>query len=383
MPLGRLVMALTKYSIGQLIELTSETNSDNLFGPDDVRGMTITKQIIPTKANVSTTDISKFLIIRPGEFVFNPRTHGKHIGFGYNNTGKSFIISWNNIGFRIKKEMQHVISSTYLFLHFNREEWDREACYRSWGSSTEVFGWSALCEMELDLPPLSIQQKYVAVYKAMLANQQSYERGLEDLKLVCDGYIEDLWRKVPCEAIGKYLRLTESRNEDLQFGIETVRGVSIEKQFIETKADMKGVDLRPYLLIRPNNLAYVPVTSRNGEKISIALNNSGATYICSSSYMVFESIDTGKLLPQYLMLYFSRDEFNRYARFHSWGSARETFDWSAMRSIQIPIPDIKVQEAIAEIFTVYTTRKCINEQMKAQIKNICPILIRGSLEDGG
>ncbi|MCH5190501.1 MAG: restriction endonuclease subunit S, partial [Oscillospiraceae bacterium] len=118
-------MALTEYRIGQLVELTFETNSSNLFGPDDVRGMTITKQIIPTKADVSSADLSKFLVIRPGEFVFNPRTHGKHIGFGYNNTAESFIISWNNIGFRIKEEMRSVVSSEYLFLHFNRSEWDR------------------------------------------------------------------------------------------------------------------------------------------------------------------------------------------------------------------------------------------------------------------
>ena len=81
------------------------------------------------------------------------------------------------------------------------------------------------------------------------------------------------------------------------------------------------------------------------------------------------------------MMFFTRSEFDRYARFNSWGSARETFDWSEMCDMQIPIPDIKVQKAIAEIFTVYTTRKQINEQLKAQIKSICPILIRGSLEE--
>ena len=86
-------------------------------------------------------------------------------------------------------------------------------------------------------------------------------------------------------------------------------------------------------------------------------------------------------MSDYLFMYFSRSEFNRYARFNSWGSARETFDWSEMCDMQIPIPDIKVQKAIAEIFTVYTTRKQINEQLKAQIKNICPVLIRGSLEE--
>lgn len=198
-------MALSKYKLGELIELTTETNACHQFGANDVRGMTITKQIIPTKANVSTADLSKFLVIHPKEFLFNPRTHGKHIGFGYNNTNDSFIISWNNIGFRIKSKMNSTVLAEYLFIHFNRDEWDREACYRSWGSSTEVFSWDALCEMEFALPDLPTQQKYVDIYNAMVANQQVYERGLDDLKLTCDAYIEDLRRRMPCEKIGSYI----------------------------------------------------------------------------------------------------------------------------------------------------------------------------------
>lgn len=102
----------------------------------------------------------------------------------------------------------------------------------------------------------------------------------------------------------------------------------------------------------------------------------------SSISIVFRT-KTEYLLPEYLALFFARVEFDRYARFNSWGSARETFDWEEMCNVQIPIPDIKVQRAIADIYAVYQTRKRINEQLKAQIKNICPILIRGSLEDGG
>ena len=143
---------------------------------------------------------------------------------------------------------------------------------------------------------------------------------------------------------------------------------------------MKDVNLCPYLAIQPNDFAYVTVTSRNGEKISVALNDSDTTYICSSSYVVFRSKDVEKLLPQYLMLYFSRPEFDRYARYNSWGSARETFDWSEMCNVQIPIPDIDVQKAISDVYAAYTTCKRINEQLKVQIKDICPILIRGSLE---
>ena len=344
--------------------------------------MTITKEIIPTKANVKDTDLSKFLVVHPHEFIFNPRTHGKKIGFGYNNSEDTFLISWNNIAFRVSEEGNRMVLPEYLFLHFNRSEWDREACFRSWGSSTEVFSWDALCDMALELPPLSIQQKYVDIYNAMVANQQAYERGLEDLKLTCDGYIEDLRRKMPCEKIGKYIALTEQTNENSQYGIDDVMGISIEKKLIRTKADMKGVNLAPYLLIQPNEFAYVTVTSRNGGKISIALNDTGRIYICSSSYVVFRSKNIEELLPQYLMLFLSRNEFNRYARFHSWGSARETFNWEDICDVQIPIPDIDVQKSIAEMYTVYNARKKINKQLKAQIKNICPILIRGSLEEG-
>ena len=144
---------------------------------------------------------------------------------------------------------------------------------------------------------------------------------------------------------------------------------------------MTGVSLKPYYLVKPEEFAYVTVTSRNGEKISLAMNNSDETYICSSSYVVYKCRDKNKLLPQYLMLYFSRSEFNRYARFNSWGSARETFDWSEMCSVKIPIPDIDIQKAIASIYNCYIERKSINEKLKSQIKDICPILIKGSIEE--
>lgn len=369
-------MALTKYNIGQLIELTIETNKNNLFGVDDVKGMTITKEIIPTKADISNAELNKFLVIHPDEFVFNPRTHGKHIGFGYNNTGESFIISWNNIGFRVKEQMKEIISSEYLFLHFNRNEWDREACFRSWGSSTEVFSWDALCEMELDLPDLPTQQKYVDIYKAMVANQQAYERGLEDLKLVCDGYIEDLRRNMPCEKIGTYISEVNERNSQLKNN--NVQGVNSSSTFGETKADTTGLDFSNYKIVKKGQFAYNPSRINLG---SIALLNDDDCII-SPMYIVFESIDKNKLLPEYLMLWFGRTEFQRSTLFYAIGSVRDTFNFELMRDVAIPIPDIEVQKAIACVYNLYIKRKEINEQLKTQIKNICPILIKGSLEEG-
>lgn len=373
-------MALTKYYLGDLLELTTEVNNENKYNADDVRGMTITKEIIPTKADVSNTDLSKFLIVHPGEFVFNPRTHGKKIGFGYNDTDSTFIISWNNIAFRIKSSMRDKVLSEYLFFHFNRAEWDREACYRSWGSSTEVFTWDALCEMEVLLPPLSVQQKYVDVYNSMLKNQKCYERGLKDLKLTCDAYIENLRRKTPTQKIGAYLILSDRRN-DMGLTVESVRGLATSKAMIPTKADMDGVRLNNYKVVLPGQIAYVPDTSRRGDKVSLGFNDTEETFLVSSISVVFGT-DLSVLIPEYLMLFLTRSEFDRYARFNSWGSARETFNFEDMCDVEIPIPDISVQKAIADIFTAYNTRKLINERLKTQIKDLCPILVKGAVEEG-
>lgn len=370
-------MALTKCRLGELIELTTETNNNNLFNSQDVKGVTITKQFIPTKADVDGADLKKFLVIHPKDFVFNPRTHGKHIGFGYNSTNKSFITSWNNVGFRVKEGKKELILDEYLFLHFNRDEWDRKACYCSWGSSTEVFSWEALCDMFIELPDLPTQQKYVDIYNAMVANQQSYERGLDDLKLVCDGYIEDLRRQMPCEKIGPYIVEENNRNTDLQ--IENVQGVNSSSSFGETRADTNGIDFRNYKIVKDNQFAYNPSRINLG---SISLYKNNIACIISPMYCVFSVRDEKELLPEYLMLWFGRKEFQRSTLFYAMGSVRDTFDFSLMKEVEIPIPDITIQQSIVDIYHVYMTRKSINEKLKAQIKNICPILIRVSLEDG-
>lgn len=372
-------MALTEYKLGDIIEQVTETNSDNAFGPEDVRGMTITKQIIPTKADVSKTDLSGFLIIRPGEFVFNPRTHGKHIGFGYNNTDKSFIISWNNIGFRIKESMKNKVSSEYLFLHFNRDEWDREACYRSWGSSTEVFSWDALCEMKFELPPVDVQKKYAGIYNAMLENQQVYESALDDLKNVCGVYMEKLRKELPLRKIGEFI--TQKNEKNGENGIDFVMGLSTKKEFREAHSRVNRNDLYNYKVVRPNDIAFVPTTD-TWKVLAFAVNEFDKPLVVSPIYEVF-SVDQSKLLSQYLAVWLSRPEFDRYARYNSWGSARENFSFDDMREVKIPIPDMEIQRSVADIYRAYAVRKEINEELKARIKEICPILIGGSLKDGG
>jgi len=371
-------MGLNKtYNIGDLIELCTEQNAEGKYGADDVRGMTIDKKIIPTKANVKDTDLAKFLVIRPREFVYNPRTHGKRIGMGFNSSEDTFVISWNNIGFRVKDTRRNVIEPEYLFMNFNRLEWDRSACFRSWGTSTEVFSWEALCDMHITLPPLERQRQAVAVYQGLKDNLTVYEQGLEDLKTTCDGFIDKLRHDLPGTRIGQYLQYSDARN-DAGLGEEQVRGLSIEKKLIPTKADMKDVDLDKYKVLRPTQFAYVPVTSRNGGKLTIANNDTDETFLVSAAYEVF-STDRTSLLPEYLMMFFHRAEFDRYARFHSWGSARETFAWQDLCDVRIPLPEVKVQQAVADIYRCYIERQRIAAELRQQLQDICPVLVRGAL----
>ena len=373
-------MALTKCKLGAYIELHGETNASLIFGSDDVRGVNNLKLLMPTKADINGRDLSKFQIVYPGEFVFNHRTsrNGSKFSIAYNDGEKAVICTEDYVVFRIKEDAKQVLAAEWLYMFFNRSEFDRYVITNSWGSSTEFYNWEDLCEVELDLPPFPIQQKYVNIYRSMVANQQSYERGLEDLKLVCDGYIEDLRRKMPCRKIGPYIRPCNEKNNDNS--IKLFQGITVDHVFTDPKRIAE--DTENGSIVRTGQFAFNKVMKAHNTKLPIALRE-GPDCVVSSSYQVFEVINTDQLLPKYLLLWMNRAETQRYAGFISFGTTRDIFSFEDMGEISIPIPDIKIQENIVDIFSVYQIRYDINEQLKAQIKDICPILIRGSLENGG
>lgn len=367
--------------LGDFIE-RSTTNNHNLeYGVELIEGVTNEGMFAEPKGSTLDIDLKPYKIVNNGAFVYNPSR--LNLGSIAYRTNGMCIVSHLYIVFYLNDCGKEIIDPEYLFMYFRRNEFYREVTFRNFGSQRPEFNFVDMSNIHIPLPPLPVQQKYVAIYKAMQANQQSYERGLEDLRLVCESYIDKLRNELPHERIGDYIALSEECNDEGLYTLENVRGVSIEKRFIETKADMQGVNLKPYYVVYPDAFAYVTVTSRNGEKISLAHNASKDTYICSSSYVVFNCTNTEKLLPRYLRIFFERSEFNRYARYNSWGSARETFDFSEMQDVRIQIPDITVQTALAELFDTYLVRRAINEKLKKQLSAMCPILIRGSLSDGG
>lgn len=168
--------------------------------------------------------------------------------------------------------------------------------------------------------------------------------------------------------LGDYIRQVDVRNRDEK--VTRLLGVSIDKKFIESIANTIGTDMFVYKIVRYGQFAYGPVTSRNGDKVSIALLTE-AECIISSSYTVFEVIDKKVLLPEYLMLWFMRPEFDRYARFHSHGSAREIFDWEEMCNVELPIPPIEEQQKIVDAYQTIEHRialkKKINENLEKSL----------------
>ena len=160
--------------------------------------------------------------------------------------------------------------------------------------------------------------------------------------------------------LGNYIRSVDERNSDL--AITNLLGVSISKKFIPSIANIIGTDLSNYKVVRSGQFAYGPVTSRNGDKISIAYLDS-EDCIISSSYTVFEVKDKEKLNPEYLMLWFSRPEFDRYARYKSHGSVREIFDWDELCMVELPIPEIEEQEKIVRAYKTITDRIALKQKI--------------------
>lgn len=375
-------MGLSRYRVGELILQYKEECGVSNLRADQVSGINADKEFFEPAKQVGQ-DTSKYRIVPSGYYACNLMHVGRDVvlPIALNRTDRNKIVSPAYSVFQlVANEIAH---PEYLYMLFNSTERDRYFWFHTDGSVRDGMSWDDFCACEIELPPIEVQRKYVAIYEAMSANQQAYKQGLDDLKLTCDALVEKLMRELHHEAIGPFIEQCDDRNSKGDFDKDAVRGLSISKQLIETKANLDGVNLCNYKVIAPGAVAYVPVTSRNGGKISIALNETNETNITSAINTVFRVRKSAeqKLLPGYLMLFFGRSEFDRYARFNSWGSARETFDWAEMCDVRIPLPDIAVQRYAVELYQAWRTRLAINERLKSRIKDICPILVRGSIEE--
>ena len=322
--------------------------------------------------------------------------HGRKLS---NRQGKVLFVDlrrWNQNNSTIKTD-----KSKKTFVVFNEEQ-IQQVCeiYHGWQTTNdfelydkaelyhsatteeiEKKGWSLVPSQYIrfvDKAPSFTMDEAITLANSSLADIISIEKqniktlnNAPDLKEILNDY-----SNFPVVELKEYINPVDVRNSDGKYTLKNLRGLSIEKKFIQSKANMNGVSLLPYKIVKPNQFCFVTITSRNSEKITLALNTSSEDYIVSSSYVTFEIKDTEILDPSFLLLWFKRPEFDRYARFHSLGSARESFDYENMEEVKIPLPGIDIQRAIVNIYNCAEEAKHVAEEADRLSKEICPALMQ-------
>jgi type I restriction enzyme S subunit len=342
-------------------------------------GINKDKTFMPTVADTNELDSSKYKIVEKDVFLFSGMQTGRDvcIRLALYDKDEPILVSPAYTTFIIKDKSE--ILPEYLFIQFNRFQMDRYGWFLSDGSVRSNLDWNVFRDIQIPLPNIEVQQELVDTYNGLKALAEQNEALIKPLTEACQAYIVDCKKKYTEVELGEYLQPCDERNSNGKYTLDDVRGISILKKLIPTKADMQDVSLSPYKLLKPKEFCYVTVTSRNGGKISLALNGFDETYILSSSYEVFRCIDEKTLLPEYLFLLLSREEFDRYSRFNSWGSARETFDWSELCRVRIPLPPPEVQQAIVNLYNCSEEAKKIANEAREKMKNLCPALVQRAI----
>lgn len=368
-------MELTKYRIGDLINLVDERNT---IGIRDFYGININKEFMPTIANTEGLDETKYKVVRKGRFVYSGMQTGRDgcIRISMYNDENPILVSPAYTTFEVTAS--DIVLPLYFFMLFLSGEMDRYGAFCSDGSIRSNLDWDVFCNIEITLPLKPVQQKYVDIYKAILANQQSYERGLEDVKLAIDALIDKYKHSSHRKSVGALLKEIDFRNEDGK--ITEVQGINISKQFMPSVADTLDVNLNKYKIVRKGQFAYSGMQTGRDQCIRIAFYNEDAPIIISPAYTVLERKDDS-VLSEYVLMWFSRNESDRLGAFMSDGSIRSNLDLDRFYETEIPVPATDIQKSMVELYRVYSDRRAIGEKLKSKIKDICPILIKGSIEE--
>jgi len=367
-------------ALGDYIRPVDNRNTAMALGANDVMGINIDKRFMPSVANLSTTDLTKYKIVRKGQFVYSAMQVGRDecVRVALYQNERPIIVSPAYDVFEVKAE--NSLMSEFIFQWFSRPEFDRYGWFLSDGSVRSSLEFPRFCDIQIPIPPIEKQRGIVAAWKAAQTLRDSLQNTLVRLHRAAQAYLEAAAKSASLCALGDYVRPVDNRNTSMTLGADDVKGVSIEKKIIETKANLLGVDLSAYKIVRKNQFVYSNVTSRNGGKITLALYQDEKPILVSPVNPAFEIANTGKLLPEFLFLWFTRPEFDRYARYHSIGSAREVFDWSEMRAVELPIPPIEEQCAIVALFRAAETRRRIAEKLNAIMPKLGTILMKGLQE---
>ncbi|QQS59648.1 restriction endonuclease subunit S [Candidatus Peregrinibacteria bacterium] len=359
--------------IGDYIQIVNERNTD--LTVSTLLGVNMTKNFMPTVANMTSLDLSKYKIVRKGRFACNIMHVGRdeRLPISLFEKNEPALVSPAYITFEVKDSKK--LLPEFLMTIFQKPEFDRLTWYVSDSSVRGGLEWERFCEIEIPIPDdIEVQKSVIAAYKGLLKNQSGFEKSLSDLQFICDTYIENLIKTEKPKVLGEYIEKIIQKNSD--DSINEVVGVSERKEFRLPSGKVNKENLSNHLIVKKNEFAYIP-RMNPFKPLAVALSNFNYPVVVSASYVAFKVIDAKIILPEFLLLFLKRAEFDRYAAFNAWSSTRDTFDWTDMCSVKLPIPDIEVQKSIVAIHHALESRKRINEDLKKMITPLCPILIKG------
>lgn len=362
--------------LGDYIEQSDKRNSNGIYLLDDVIGISNEKTLIPTKADMNDVSLTPYKVFNPNDFCYVTVTsrNGDKISLALNTTNKTKIVSSSYIVFH-SKDVNKLLPE-YLFMMFNRHEFNRYARFNSWGSAREVFDWEEMCRVQIPLPSIEVQRELVDTYNGLKSLAEQNEALIPRLSAACHAYIVDCRAKYPSVSLGEYIEIDEEQNindEDLPF-----MGINIQKEFMPTNANTDGLKRNKYLIMRKGRFVFSGMQTGRDIAIRVGLYNSDKPALISPAYITF-SVSKDKrnrILPEYLNLQFKRSESDRLGWFYSDGSIRSNLDWDRFCEFQIPLPPIDVQQAIVDVYHCMEKAKQIATTAREKLKTLCPALVQ-------
>lgn len=363
-------------TLSEVVELYSEKCGNPHLTIYDVSGVNRDKEFFEPSKQVGD-DTSNYQVVPPHYFACNLMHVGRDmvLPISQNHTDKNKYVSPAYTVFRIKEN--DFLLDDYLFMILKSKEKDRYFWFHTDSSVRDGMSWENFSSIEIPLPEIEVQREYVAVYKAMQHNLQTMQTKLDDLKLVCDGYIDQVKKTSPYISVGECVEIVDRSNKG-QY-IKRVCGVNIDKVIMPTNADTSNVDISRYKVLGKGNIVFSGMQTGRDNTIRMAIHTEDEPVVVSPAYTIFR-IKSKKILSEYFMLWFLRKETDRRGWFLSDGSVRANLDMDRLfEDVQIPIPPIEVQRSIVAIYDVYNKRKQYAERLRQMINEICPILVAASV----
>lgn len=364
-------MALSRIKIKDVIKISDERN---IRGFDyDFFGININKEFMPSVANTSKVDRLKYKILQKKRFVFSGMQTGRDncIRIGMYDNDTPVLVSPAYTTFEVTNP---AILPEYFFMIFRSKEMDRYGAFLSDSSVRSNLDWDRFCDIELTVPPIEIQKKYVAIYEAMLDNLKAYENKLEDIKTVFTGLLDKCKKQYLHFPITK-LTFERKETNKIHLGANYLYGVGKEG-FIKPKQLRQDNSLYKCNVFKKGDLVYNPSVLYAG---AIALNTVYDIGICTEEYIVLHVCDEKILKPEFLFAWLKRSECGRFIDFKSVDSVRNRVYYKDLNAVEIPLPPINSQSDFVNIFNCYLFRKKSITKLKEMIDHICPILVKGAV----